>query len=42
VAKLERAGFADIETKLAGEPSKKGWASAYISAVKPERQKSCC
>jgi SAM-dependent methyltransferase len=42
VAKLERAGFADIETKLAGEPSKKGWASAYISAVKPERQKSSC
>jgi SAM-dependent methyltransferase len=33
--KLRAAGFADVETQLAGEPDRRGWASAYVSATKP-------
>jgi SAM-dependent methyltransferase len=40
VAKLRDAGFADIQTELAGDPDKRGWASAYISARKPAG--GCC
>jgi SAM-dependent methyltransferase len=40
VAKLRDAGFADIRTELAGDPDKRGWASAYISATKPAG--GCC
>ena len=40
VGKLRAAGFSDIDTKLAGEPNKRGWASAYITATK--RAAGCC
>jgi SAM-dependent methyltransferase len=40
VAKLREANFADVTTELAGDPDKRGWASAYISAVKPAG--GCC
>jgi len=39
--KLRNAGFSNIDVKLAGEPDKRGWASAYISATKPA-QRGCC
>ena len=35
VAKLRAAGFADIETQLAGRTDDRGWASAYITARRP-------
>jgi len=40
VAKLRSAGFADIQSELAGDPDKRGWASANISARKPAA--GCC
>lgn len=40
VAKLRSAGFDDIRSELAGDPDKRGWASAYISATKPGG--GCC
>jgi SAM-dependent methyltransferase len=40
-SKLHNAGFTDINVKIKGEPDKHGWASAYISATKPE-QRGCC
>jgi SAM-dependent methyltransferase len=39
--KLRSAGFTDIDTKFAGEPNKRGWASAYITATKPAAT-GCC
>ena len=39
VSKLEAAGFTDVTTRLEGDPDKKGWASAYINA---ERPNACC
>jgi ubiquinone/menaquinone biosynthesis C-methylase UbiE len=45
VGKLRAAGFADIETKLARDPDKRGFASAYISATKPAQEPvatACC
>lgn len=40
VAKLRSAGFADVETKLAGDADERGFTSAYISARKPAA--GCC
>ncbi len=44
VSKLESAGFTEVKTQLAGDPDKRGWASAYITATKPESVTSaaCC
>ena len=39
VSKLEAAGFTNVTTRLEGDPDKKGWASAYINA---ERPNACC
>jgi arsenite methyltransferase len=41
-AKLTSAGFKDIDVQLAGEPDKRGWASAYITAHKPHSTGACC
>ena len=35
VAKLQAAGFGEVEAKLADEPGERGWTSAYIIATKP-------
>jgi arsenite methyltransferase len=40
VGKLRAAGFSEIDTKLSGEPDKRGWASAYITATKAST--GCC
>jgi SAM-dependent methyltransferase len=40
-AKLREAGFEDIAVQLAGEPHKRGWASANITARKAEAR-GCC
>ena len=39
VAKLEAAGFTDVSTELKKDPEDRGFASAYISALKPN---ACC
>jgi SAM-dependent methyltransferase len=41
-AKLSNAGFENIDVQLAGEPDKRGWASAYITAHKPGPAGACC
>jgi hypothetical protein len=40
-AKLRNAGFTDVDIKLAREADPRGWASAYVSATKPEGR-GCC
>lgn len=41
VAKLESAGFSDIDVQLAGQQEGAGWASAYVTATRPQLL-SCC
>jgi SAM-dependent methyltransferase len=42
--KLKDAGFDAIDVQFAGEPDKRGWASAYVTATKPSAQagEPCC
>jgi arsenite methyltransferase len=39
--KLRNAGFQNIDVQLSGEPHKRGWASANVTARKPEAR-GCC
>ncbi|MEX1255308.1 MAG: arsenite methyltransferase [Dehalococcoidia bacterium] len=39
--KLKDAGFQAIDMQFAGEPDKRGWASAYVTATKPA-DAACC
>jgi ubiquinone/menaquinone biosynthesis C-methylase UbiE len=42
--KLQDAGFEAIDVQFGGEPDKRGWASAYVTATKPANASdaACC